>query len=387
MSAVRRGARGGGGSQLAVTLRGIGLDADGLLAAVRGRSGGRVLPAALPVPGEPDFWLDGGLGADSAAGSGVRFVRDDGPALADFQMDDSIDEADAPADFDDGASRLGFFVNGQASFGDRPTVAGETGFDFDTAGVTVGIDYRFSDRFFLGGAVGYLDTGTDLAGNAGDLDVRGTSLSLYGSWFLARFYVDGTLGYGVQEYDATRNLDLPQPFGGRNRFTASGSPDGDQLSWSLGAGYDADLGAWSLGGFGRLSGVDADIDGYAETGAGVFGLVFADQTARSLLAEAGVEVTYAASMSWGVLLPTLRLAALHEFDDDLRLIRARFADDPSGTDFVVPTTEPDRDFLNLSAGFTATLPRGRTLFLLYDTDLGRDDLDVATITFGLRLEL
>jgi len=282
---------------------------------------------------------------------------------------------------------LGFFVNGQLSFGDRPTVIGETGFDFDTAGLTAGVDYRFSDRFFLGGAAGYLDTGVDLAAGGGKLDVRGTSLALYGSYYLAHFYVDGVLGYGTQEYDTVRNVDLPRPFQGRERFVAAASPDGDQLSWSLGAGYDADHGAWSLGGFGRLSQVEADVDAYAESGADAFDLVFGEQNVKSLLAEAGIEVTYAASMSWGVLLPALRIAALHEFDDDLRLIRARFAEDPTATDFVVPTATPDRDFLNLSAGFTATLPHGRTLFLLYDTDLGRDDLDVATITVGLRLEL
>ncbi|MEE8524800.1 MAG: Calx-beta domain-containing protein [Thermoanaerobaculia bacterium] len=378
MAAVRRGARNQGAGQLAVTVRGTGLDVGGLIAAIRGSS---AVPMAHQIPAvsftdpsrEPEYWLDSGAGALSE----VRFAQDDGSSADTGALDEPTD----------GGSRLGFFVNGQLSFGDRPSVAGETGFDFETAGLTAGVDYLVSDRFFLGGAVGYLDADTDLAAGAGKLDVRGYSLSLYASYYLAHFYVDGILGYGTQEYDTARNIDLPQPFLGRDRFAAVASPDGDQLSLSLGAGYDADLGAWSVGGFGRLSRVDADIDAYAETGAGAFNLAFGEQTAKSLLAEAGIEVTYAASMSWGVLLPTVRLAALHEFDDDLRLIRARFVEDPSGIDFVVPTTTPDRDFLNLSAGVTATLPRGRTLFLLYDTDLGRDDLDVATITVGLRLEL
>ncbi len=379
MAELRRGTRNQGLSQLAVSLRGQSLDVGGLIAAFRGRAPAAIPTAAasrVPEAGEPEYWLAASRDRDTGSFSSFRFAEDTGS-----DGDDSI------GGLGEDVSRLGFFVNGQVSFGDRPTVAGESGFDFETTGLTAGVDYLVSDRFFFGAAAGYLDTGTDFVGAGGELDAEGISLSLYGSWYLAHFYVDGVLGYGVQDYDTVRNVDLPRPFAGRDRFVAAARPEGDQLSWSLGAGYDTDRGAWSLGGFGRLSGVEADIDAYAESGAGVFDLAFASQTARSLLAEVGVEITYAASKSWGVLLPTLRLAALHEFEDDLRLIRARFAQDRTATDFVVPTAAPDRDFFNLAAGVTATLPRGRTLFLLYDTDLGRDDLDVATITFGLRLEL
>ncbi len=83
----------------------------------------------------------------------------------------------------------------------------------------------------------------------------------------------------------------------------------------------------------------------------------------------------------------LRPSYLHEFEDDARLIRARFVDDLTANQFVIPTEEPDRDFLNVTAGLTATLAKGRTLYLIYDTDLERDDLDVYTFTLGARFEL
>ncbi len=190
-----------------------------------------------------------------------------------------------------------------------------------------------------------------------------------------------------------RNIDLPQPFRGQQRFTALGSPDGDQVSVSLGGGYDAQIrrtsGAtsWTVGGFGSLSWIDSDIDGYTERDAGPFNLVVAGQSVESLLSEAGLEVAYASSQSWGVLRPTLRLSWLHEFEDDARLIRALFAEDVTANEFVIPTEEPDRDFFNLTAGLTATMARGRTVYLIYETDLERDDLDVYTFTFGARFEV
>ncbi len=33
------------------------------------------------------------------------------------------------------------------------------------------------------------------------------------------------------------------------------------------------------------------------------------------------------------------------------------------------------------------MARGRTVYLIYDTDLQRDDLDVYTFTFGARFEV
>ncbi len=286
-----------------------------------------------------------------------------------------------------GGSRLGLFVSGKISIGDRPTSEREAGFDFETLGLTAGLDYRFSEGLIGGLAVGYLDTDTETAGDGGRLDVRGYSLSAYGTYYAGDFFVEGVLGHGRNRYDQVRNVDLPQTFQGQSRFVARGSADGEQLSLSLGGGYEAAFGATAVGGFGRLTWVDAEIDALVERGAGPFNLRISDQTVESLQSEAGLDVAHAISLSWAVLSPTLRLSYLHEFRDDSRLIRGSFVEDATGVTFTVPTESPDRDFFKLSAGFTATFIRGRSAFLLYDRDLGREDLNVYAISLGLRLAL
>jgi outer membrane autotransporter protein len=133
--------------------------------------------------------------------------------------------------------------------------------------------------------------------------------------------------------------------------------------------------------------VAADLDGYREGGGGPFNLAIQDQSLDSTLAELGLDWGYAASLEWGVLQPVLRAAVLHEFGDDGRLVRGTFIQDVQQLEFVVPTDAPDRDFFNLGVGLTATTYRGRSFYVFYDTDLGRDDLEVGTFTLGVRLEL
>jgi len=284
-------------------------------------------------------------------------------------------------------SRLGFFANGNLSFGDRPTSGQEAGFDFETTGLTVGLDYRLTDRFFFGGALGWLDTRGDVVADGGKLDVQGYSLLAYGSYYWQGFYVDLTAGFGSNDYDGTRNIDLAVPLAGQNRFVAASSTDGRQLSASLRVGYDRQIGATNLQGFGELSTVDLRVDAYSEQGGGPFDLTIGEQDARSLLAQGGLEAARAFSMSWGVLRPMVRGAFVHELEDDARQISARFTADRSAIEFLLPTDAPDRNYFNLAAGLTATFIRGRTLYLTYDRDVGRDDLDTETLAVGFRLEL
>ena len=238
----------------------------------------------------------------------------------------------------------------------------------------------------VGAALGWVSTGSELA-DGGGIDTDGWSLNLYGTWYRENWYVEAVVGYGRNDYRFKRVILLPEPFAGRSSYVAVGSPDSDQLSAELGAGYDFRLGpAATLTGFGRLGYVDSSIDPYSETGSGAFDLGFAGQDLESLLTETGVEITYPWSVGWGVLQPLLRVSYLHELEDDPQVIRARFLGDGAQRYFVVRSERPDRDYFNLAAGISATLPRGWATFLQYDTDLEREELDVYTLSGGFRFQ-
>lgn len=400
LRAVRAGRDAGGGGdfdQLALNLRGQSLD----VARLR-RAGQRT---ALDVTS----LASGGFGSadQRLAGSGLGGFDDTGGvpsfdlewlARVDAALENpeatassgsgggSGGEAEAPP-FDTGGSRWGVFVNGRVSVGDAPRTQRQAGYDFETEGLTAGVDYRFGESLVFGAAFGYLTSDTDLGRGRGEIDVEGYSLSGYFTYFRDRFYVDGILGWGRNDFEISRVLVLPRPFRGATRLVARGEPDGTTASADVGFGYNILGGALGLEAFGRLAYARTDIDGYRERGAGPFDLTFADQDLESLLTEAGLELSYPWSLSWGVLQPSIRVALLHEFSDDGRAVDVGFDADRARRRFRNRTDTPDRDFVNLGAALTATFKRGWAAYLQYDTDVARDDFDIYTVSIGVRKQL
>jgi hypothetical protein len=90
-------------------------------------------------------------------------------------------------------------------------------------------------------------------------------------------------------------------------------------------------------------------------------------------------------MSWGVLLSQLRVAAVHELEDDPRPIRGHLTAQPGAGQFTLMTAARDRDYFHAGAGLAATLARGRSLFVDYERDFSRRGLSVGTLSAGLRL--
>ena len=287
----------------------------------------------------------------------------------------------------DPPSRLGFFASGRYSSGDRYSTYDEAGFDADVVGATVGLDYLVGSRAVVGAAAGWLDTGADFFARAGDLEGESWSLTAYGTVFTDTTYLELVVSGGRNDFTQRRGIQLPVPFAGADRYVATADLEGDQWGATLTAGADRAFGALTLEGFLRGSWVEAGFDAYRESGAGPFDLAVREQTVESLQGEAGVRLTYAVSYGWGVLQPHLRASWLHEFEDDVRLIRGRFVEDVQALDLVIPTEAPDADFANAGAGLTATFAGGRSLYVFYDRDLSRDGLEMGNLSFGLRFEL
>ncbi|MEM9555363.1 MAG: Calx-beta domain-containing protein [Acidobacteriota bacterium] len=397
LTALRGGLAAAPLSQLAVAVRGQNIPFGPLLDGDSLRSGAGSLQRAAVRSGLDELaFAHGGLAstsglpADDQALRGVLTaaveraradLRRNGPSFA-----QTADDTAASGAIVDAESPWGFFANGRISFGDAPARGGDPGYDFGTEGLTAGIDYRLGARGVVGAALGYARSDIDFVDDAGRIDLDGWTLSLYGTMWRERWYVDAVVVYGVQDYDSARIVDLPSMFLERQRFTARGSSDGDQLALHLASGVDWTREAWTWGGYGRLSWVEATLEGYTERDAGPLALRFDDQTSTSLLAEAGVEISYAASRSWGILQPLLRLAYLHEFEDGEQLLLAGFAEDPLGRTFAVRSEAPDRDYLNLAAALTATFAHGWSSYLQYDTDLARDDFNLHTVSGGVRFQ-
>ncbi len=276
-------------------------------------------------------------------------------------------------------ARFGVFVNGRINFGDKDATANETGFDFDTRGITLGADYRLTDRLVLGGALGFASTDSDFDNSAGELDNRTNSVSFYGNFIpLENTYLDWIVTAGRHDFESVRNLSSLS-------VRTEGDTTGDEIALSLSGGANFNRGSMLLNAYGRLERIEIDIDGYRETGGGGLALQYEDQTVKSLTAALGARLSNAYSMSWGVLTPSVYLEWEHEFEDDGRLITAAFVDDPT-LSFSVATDNADKNYLNYGLGLAATLPRGKSLFLNYESVSGQDGIDSTTVDLGIRIE-
>jgi outer membrane autotransporter protein len=297
------------------------------------------------------------------------------------------DERGGGASADEGAliNRWGMFVNGSVSFGDADATSRDPGFEFDTAGLTAGVDYRFNDNAILGGAFNYISSDSDFDNSGGKLDTNGYGLSLYGTYYQSeRSFIDGVVSIGRNDYENRRNI----RFGSIDQ-----SADSDTMGWEysldVGTGYEFNRGAFTAVPQARLHYTHIDIDAYQErmatSGSGL-ALDIAEQSVESLRTALGTQLSYAMSTSHGVYIPHLLLEWEHEFKDDSRLITARFLNDPSQTSFNLKTDSPDTNFFNLGAGLSATFRGGISGFLYYETTLSQKNFSSNSVLGGVSFE-
>ena len=282
----------------------------------------------------------------------------------------------------------GFFLNGAVNLGDRDTTENETGFDYNMIGITVGADYRFSDRFVAGGAFGYAKNDVDFDSNDGGLDTETWHLAAYATHSLTdRLYLDAIVEYGWNDYESKRNLSY-QITPGLDPVSrqASADYDGNQLGASLGAGYDLNEGPFAYGVYGRVAYLQVEVDDFLEQGAGGLNLTMDGFDATSVTTVLGARLSRVFNTSRAVLVPQARFEWEHEYDNDGDILTARFAADPTGTSFRILTDEPDRDYFRLGLGLSAVFPHGFSTFVNYDTLLDKRDWSDHMIDAGVRWE-
>ena len=317
---------------------------------------------------------------------------------------------------DDGSfseGRLGLFVQGAFGSGDKDPTRNEAGYDVDTFSVTGGIDYRFTDSLVAGAALGYAQTDSDFTRDSsgtrigGSFDTDSLTLSLYGSWYGERSYVDLVASYGDIDYDSERRIvysvsatpgqvgDVVLPATDSVNSTAHGKTSGDTLEVGLGAGVNFGNGPWRFGPLFAVNYLDLGVDGFSETGADELNLRYGDQSGESLQLQLGVDVAYTASLSRGVLVPYGSFVWISEQKDDQESFRLRYVSDPCARDgsgvtecsnFDVSSDKPDGNFYRWSVGLSAVFANGLAAFVDYTSIASLETISYGEATIGLRYQ-
>lgn len=304
------------------------------------------------------------------------------------------------------SGRIGVYVHATIGTGDKDQTAKESGFDIDSTALTIGADYRLNGGAFIGAALGINSSESEMNNNGGDVDSDGVSLMVYGTKSLSdRSYLEGTLGLGQYDYDTSRNLNYTAS-GVAVAQTALASTEADMTFASIGFGFNPNYNQGEgvqISYTGRLNYLDADVDGFTERmsnqGVSGFGmnLEIAGQEIESLTSVLSVQASKVFGTASGVVIPFVELSYVHEFEDDARTIRARFANDPFSTGFnqdsgtnptiiSIVTDAPDTDYFRFAFGTSGVLPRGKNWFISADTTLGLEGTSYYSLTGGLRGE-
>jgi outer membrane autotransporter protein len=288
------------------------------------------------------------------------------------------------------SDKWGLWARGNYSFGKKDQTASSPSFDTDQWSLVGGIDYRLSDRMVIGGSLAYGQSSIEFnPRHEGALDTTSWALSAYGSTYAAEnFYLDAIINVASAGYDANRNITYVDG-SGLVDADAKGDTDGTTYSGGLSAGYDFLIGGLTLSPNLGFFYIDSTIDSFAETGAGGLNLLYDEQQFKSLTGNLGLRATYAWNLSWGVLLPHLRVDYVREFEDDVDVFGVRFAADPNATStppILVQTDNPDESYWRLAAGFSAQFKFGLSGYIEYQRLESFQFISFQDVSVGLRMQ-
>lgn len=290
------------------------------------------------------------------------------------------------------SSRLGVWLRGNYGTGDKDASPADAGFESDQWGFTGGVDYRFGESMVAGVSAGYGKSDlTFRPSGQGTLDAASWSGSVYGSAYLGNFYFDGVFNYAGTDYDSQRHIVYTESGTTVDRM-ASGATTGDALSGGISVGYDFILGGFTLSPTLGYFYVDTAIDKFAENGASGLNLAYDEQNYESATGNAGLRISYAWKMPWGVLVPHFRGAYVREFEDATEVFGVRFASDPfAGSSdptppIIVQTDEPDDSYFRLAAGMSAQFAYDISGYFEYQRLESFQYVDFQDFTIGLRIQ-
>ena len=322
-------------------------------------------------------------------GRGVASVAYNGP-------DDSIPLLHTGGAAGDSDGRMGVFLNGSFGSGDKSRTDYEAAYDFDLFALTGGVDYRFTDNLIGGFALAYTDAESKYK-DGSKLQSDGLAGSLFGSWYGANYYFDGILSYGALNHDSLRRVryaitetNIP----GEQDFIdhrASGDTDSSAFGAGLSFGFNFGSGGWRHGPLAAISYLKIDVDGFKEKGGNnpELNLDYGDSDAKSLQLQLGYDVSYAASLSWGVLSPYGRVVYISEQENDRSSFLIQYVNDPFqtvDTTATVTSDRPDSSFWRWGIGVSAVFANNLAGFVDYEAVEDLDTISYGELTVGLRYQ-
>jgi uncharacterized protein with beta-barrel porin domain len=275
------------------------------------------------------------------------------------------------------AERYGLYLEPDVVLGNRGTTVNNTGYNFTSAGFTLGADYRVWDDLLVGVATGYSHTGASFSGSGGGAENNSWPILAYAAYMPKNFYTFGSLGYTLNLFDLNRQI----AFDVINR-TARSSTSGNQLNFYGESGYDLKLRSAVVTPMVSLAYSQIWVNGFTEDGAGALNLKVGPQNPSSLQTGVGAKMTVPLKVKSIAVVPQVYASYQHEFSDNARGLDARLSQGSSNFNWTVDRA--GRNFAVGGGNLSVGLKKNLNLRLDYNAEVGRKDYTAHNINVGLR---
>jgi outer membrane lipase/esterase len=205
-----------------------------------------------------------------------------------------------------------FYMQGNGGVSDRQATVASSGFNLDSVGGTIGVEYRLSANSFVGSAFDYSNPKATLFNNGGTTDANSYQLGFYGGWANAHFFAQGLATVGHQDFRNTRPGVVD---------TIASNPDGTTFVFAGKTGYLFDAGKAQIGPIGGLTYAHARVNGFTEAGDPVLILNVGPQTEEALIGSVGAQFRMPFVVNGRIINPYLNLTAEDDFIGNGRLIQ------------------------------------------------------------------
>jgi uncharacterized protein YhjY with autotransporter beta-barrel domain len=272
-------------------------------------------------------------------------------------------------------ANLSAFVTGDYRHLEQEVTRFAGGRTTDTAGLTVGADYRFG-KSAVAGAMLKAKRASGKYAAGGSMDSDSQAIVLYGSISSdGGLFIDASAEIGRTQLESQRFVSLTllvRDLFGNHRIVTEipenrADSDIDSIEWGgdLRGGYDFNIGRYTIGPRIGVRYQRNDIESYSEQGDTVMTLAFDDQTEESLRSIAGLQASAAFSVGSIVVVPQLNGEWIREFRNDQRYLTAHFVEDyrPNATQLRFQNEAPDRDVVVGRFSLVAVFQSGVSAFL------------------------
>jgi len=226
--------------------------------------------------------------------------------------------------------------------GDQQRFNDSIGFDGMGATGSFGLGWR-SGSLSYGVFAGYGQQSIDFGYRRGDFRQKDTTLGGFVGWGGdSGLWANAQLSYSWQDYRVHRDVKL-----GTAVRTYLGTPDGENLSFGGGIGWNFRNGPWQHGPVMNVLWQNIKVDGYAENSTQSSALTFPNQRFHSVIANIGWQGSYAINDH---LVPYASLTWNREFEDQPAQVWAQSNSMPNALPYAVPGLEYDQAYGMLTFG-------------------------------------